>query len=145
MSETNKEKILTVTAIAAAIGAAVGSYAGKDLFNSDSGINEHLREIAEETNKNLPITLDSETRFDSTIGINGTFTYNYTLTNYSYEDIDEDMFRNNMSTKLLNNYCTSEDMKQFLDSGVSVNFVYFGKAGKQVSKFSYQPPDCEDS
>lgn len=142
MTEKTNYKTIVITAIATALGAAAGSYAVKDIFNTSLDKNDPLIKIAEEVNKTLPITLDSETRLDSTFGLNKTFTYNYTLTNYAYEDINIEQFKHNMETKLRNNYCTAEVMKQFLDKGVSVSFAYLGKEGKEILKLSYKPSDC---
>lgn len=87
--------------------------------------------------------LDSETRLDSTIGLAGKFTYNYSLINYTYDELDIDHFNSIMEPKLHNNYCTSDDMKQFLNKDVAVSFAYFAKEGKQVVKYSYKPADCK--
>lgn len=145
MDKTNTKKTVIVTAFATAIGAAAGTYAVKDLFKGGQDGNDRLIEVTNEVNKTLPMMIDSETRLDSTIGLNGTFTYNYTLINHSYEEIDSELFRENMESKLLANYCTSDEMKQFLENDVAISFSYFGKAGGQIAKFAYMPSDCENS
>ncbi|WP_444915942.1 hypothetical protein [Microbulbifer sp. TRSA007] len=100
--------------------------------------------VAEEANKLLPTIIDSETRLDSNVGLNNTFTYIYTLTNYSFDEIDASILEQNLSPKVLNNYCSSSDMKQFVDHGVTVNFRYLGKSGKQILNLSHQPSDCKN-
>ncbi|WHI45381.1 hypothetical protein ACJJIW_08870 [Microbulbifer sp. JMSA004] len=142
-NKISKKNIILVTA-ATAIGSALGSFAVKDLFKENVDQNDRLKKVAEETNKLLPMIIDSETRLDSTVGLNNTFTYIYTLTNYSFDEIDASTLEQNLSPKVLNNYCSSSDMKQFVDHGVTVNFRYLGKAGKQILNLSHQPSDCKN-
>jgi len=144
MENKISKKNMIIVAAAAAIGSALGSFAIKNLFKEDVDPNDRLKKIAEETNKLLPMTLDSETRLDSTVGFNNTFTYIYTLTNYSFDEINAAALEENLAQKVLNNYCTSSDMKQFVDHGVTVNFRYLGKAGKQILNLSHQPSDCKN-
>ncbi|WP_444926795.1 hypothetical protein ACJJI4_01370 [Microbulbifer sp. TRSA002] len=140
----SKKNIILVTA-ATAIGSALGSFAVKDLLKESVDPNDQLKKLAEETNKLLPMTIDSETRLDSTVGLNNTFTYIYTLTNYSFDEVDASALEENLSPKVLNNYCSSSNMKHFVDNEVTVNFRYLGKAGKQIINLSHQPSDCKNS
>lgn len=90
------------------------------------------------------MTLDSETRLDSAIGLNGEFTYNYTFTNYTYEELNLPTLRKNMESRLRNQYCTAKPMVHFRNMGTQVNFIYYGKAGKQALKLSYNLSGCKE-
>lgn len=144
MENKISKKNIILIAVAASLGSALGGFTVQELFTEKLDPNDRLKRVAEEANKFLPMTLDSETRLDSTIGFNNTFTYIYTLTNYTYDDIDASALEESLAQKVLNNYCTSSEMKQFLDHGITVNFRYLGKAGKQILNLSHKPSDCEN-
>lgn len=143
MSKFKNTGLSLITIIATAGGAVLGNYIVNEYFNESLDPNDKLLKIAEEANKVLPVTVDSETILNSTMGLNGEFTYNYTLTNYSYDELDIPILKENMGTKLRNNYCTTDAMKPFRDMSVNVNYIYFGNAGKQLLKLTYGLSDCE--
>ncbi len=92
------------------------------VFNKNS-IDKKLIEVANEINKNCPITLDKETRLDNTLVLpNRTFQYNYTLVNIDKSVIDADELKNYLQPGILNTIKTNPDMKTLRDN--KVNFVY---------------------
>lgn len=142
MSEKNNYKLVIITVIAVTVGSTVGSHMVNIFLPTGLNGDDQLIKVAEEVNKTLPLMIDSQTRLNSTFGLNNTFTYNYTLVNYTHSELDIDIFKSKMEIQLKNNYCTSEDMKYFLKKETQVNFSYFDKEGKQITKLSYNPKDC---
>ena len=87
--------------------------------------------------------VDSETRLDSTVGINRQFRYNYTLVNYAAEELDPAAIKNGMQPKLINNFCSNDDMKFFVENKVPLTYAYFGKNGKQITIITISADQCK--
>lgn len=112
-------------------------------FDKNSSVEAKLRKTSEEMNKSLPMTLDAETRLDTTLAFEKSFAYRYTLINYALEELDKDVFTAQMKPQIKNGYCHSEEMQQFVTAGVTVRYLYYGKSGKQVASIEYKPSDCD--
>ncbi len=116
------------------------SYAAIDEETQD--INSLLLAIANETNKDLPVMVDAETRLDSTLGASGEFAYKYTLVNLAFEEIDQDYFYETMQPILINSVCSTEEMGFFVEQAIPVKYLYYGKNGKQISSILITPDQC---
>lgn len=129
---------------AAGIGKLVGKTATKNLFDGkrETEMRSTLMKAASKINENLPMMVDSETRLDATIGMNKQFRYNYTLMNYTAEDIDIPAFNEAMKPSLVNKVCTTEEMVEFMNYGVSVTYAYHGKNGKKFTAITIKPEFC---
>lgn len=112
------------------------------LQSQASELTKQLMAVANEVNKGLPMTLDEQTRLDSTVGYDDQFTYKYTLTGYAAEEISAEQLKQALQGNLLNTYCTTEDMKFFRDNKVPVNYFYSGKNGKQIVNIAITVSDC---
>jgi hypothetical protein len=136
--------LLLVFAFSGAIGKLVGKtsvdsyYAGK----KEGSIDEVLFQTASKLNEKLPMMVDSETRWDSTIGINKAIRYNYTLINYSASNITAQDLNNALGQKIVNNVCTTKAMQVFVKNGVTVSYAYYGNEGKQITVISVVPSQC---
>lgn len=107
-----------------------------------SELDKQLAQIANEANKSFPTTLDEETRIDNTVGGNGQFTYNYTLTSYTADQLDAQQLNEILRADLVNAYCTSEGTKFFKDNKVPINYSYSGKNGNHIVSITTKPSDC---
>tara|TARA_B110000037_G_C17042257_1_gene474174 strand:- start:78 stop:563 length:486 start_codon:yes stop_codon:yes gene_type:complete len=112
---------------------------------NDFIVNFLLTEEAKKLNKNLPMMEDSETRWDSTIGINKQFRYNLTMINFLESEMDVPAFKQRMLLKLRNYVCTTEEMNFFVSNDVPVTYAYFDNEGKQFAIITIQPTDCSSS
>jgi uncharacterized protein YdbL (DUF1318 family) len=136
--------LLLVIAFSGAIGKLVGKasvenyYAGKN----DGAIDEALQKAAGQMSAKLPMMVDSDTRWDSIMGINKTLRHNYTLVNYSASAVSADDIKNGFGQKLVNRVCTSEEMQVFVKNGVTVSYAYYGNEGKQIIVISIAPSQC---
>jgi hypothetical protein len=136
--------LLLVIAFSGAIGKLVGKasvenyYAGKN----DGAIDEALQKAAGQMSAKLPMMVDSDTRWDSIMGINKTLRHNYTLVNYSASAVSADDIKNGFGKILVNRVCTSEEMQVFVKNGVTVSYAYYGNEGKQIIVISIAPSQC---
>ena len=136
--------VVVVVVFAGGIGKLVGSSTSERFFEGkrEAELNSVLMRAASELNKNLPMMIDSETRFDSSVGINKQFRYNYTLINYAAEDLDPSAIQSTMEPKLKNTVCTTKEMEVFVKNNVPVTYAYHGKNGTQVAVITVQPSAC---
>jgi len=144
---TTEHKKSSIKRIGSVIFFVLAFIAGKYAYQYISGndktdLNSTLMAAANELNINLPMMVDGETRLDSSIGINRTFRYNYTLINYAAEDVDADQFKVNMESTLINSFCTTKEMEVFTKNDVPVTYAYHGKNGKQITTITVNSSQC---
>jgi hypothetical protein len=126
------------------VGNIAGDIASTPIVN-DFFLKKVLTEMAKEENENSPTMVDSETRLDSTIGINKQFRHNYTMINWLESETDVPAFKQRMLSKLRNHVCTTEGMHFFVSNDVPVTYAYFDKEGKQIAIITIKPTDCSSS
>ena len=138
----------TVALIAGVVGGIAGSIASRSFVeklcpSSDRmSIDEGLVKLADQINKMMPMTVDSETRWDSVVpGPNRTISYHYTLVKRSKDELFPDKFVAYMRPRLVNNYKTLEAMKSLRDSGVVLEYRYFDKDGEYITSITVDPKD----
>lgn len=143
----NDKKSSTSTAISLVVGLIaffVAKYGYQHFFGTKAGdLNKELVTPASQLNETLPMMVDSETRLDSTAGFNKTFRYNYTLVNYTSEELDPKSIEAALGEKLINSVCTTKEMEVFTKNSVPVSYAYHGKNGKQVTVITVSPSQCE--
>ena len=132
----------TLTIIITIIAAVIGSWIGQELLFQKPSFDEQLMAIASELNKSCPIVVDSETRLDNSIGgPDKSFTYNYTLINYSKEEIDIDYFVSILRPSILNNVKTNPDLATFRDKKIEMKYSYKDKNGVFITKIIIKPEE----
>ncbi|MDH3690388.1 MAG: hypothetical protein OEU36_13000 [Gammaproteobacteria bacterium] len=137
--------ILIVGSFAGEIGKLIGQSTTNRFFEGkrEGELDQTLMQTAAQINKQLPTMVDANTRMDSTAGLNKTFRYHYTLVKYSVDDVDPKVLAQAMGSKIVNNVCSSKEMRAFVDSGVTVHYAYYGKLGKQITVISVSPEQCK--
>lgn len=85
-----------------------------------------------------------DTRLDSTVGINQQFRYNYTMVDYSTEQLDVKRFIHTTTPKLVNSACTTREMKVFIKNGVPITYAYYGIKGKKFTEITIHPSQCKN-
>lgn len=110
--------------------------------NDGEAVDEALIEAASQLNAKLPMMVDSDTRLDNTMGLNKTLRYNYTLVNYTASSVSAADINNALGQKILNQVCTSKEMRGFIKNGVTVSYAYHGNEGSQITVISVDPSQC---
>ena len=132
--------------IGALFGSLIGGAAGHAVGKASSQrmtIDEAIVKLASEMNKQLPMTIDRDTRLDNiSPGVGRQFTYNYTFVNSRSQDFDRSGWYKEASPVLRKRICTNADMDVFFKNGVSVSYSYQGKDGGHVGKVTISPNDC---
>jgi hypothetical protein len=105
-----------------------------------------LAELADSTNKKLPIMLDKETRWDKTEASSGLrLNYFYTLPNYSSRDVEPNDIQTILKPEIIKQLCTIKEIKTDFQFGVTHGYVYRGNDGIEISRFEINKNDCNNS
>ena len=89
----------------------------------------------------MPLNLDSNTRWDTTIpGPGNCLTYCYTLVNSSKSELNPDDLAK-VKPRLLENYKTNPEMKLFRENGVTLRYQFKDKDGQTVTTIEVSPQD----
>ena len=127
--------------MAVVIGTSVGVSTFIHLQRSGS-TEEKLVQTSKDLNARLPLNVDSDTRWDTTVpGPGKCLTYYYTFVNVSKNEINPGEVSAKMKSKLLLNYRTSPGMKLFRENGVTVRFIFKDKVGETVTSVEASPDE----
>jgi hypothetical protein len=134
-----------ILAIIAAIGSVIVVIQALLLVTTrkSSGFMENfVLGYSNEINKNLPMDIDADTRFDKSIPLpNSTLQYNFTLKNYAKEELDAEVLRNNMYPSILANIKSNADLEALRSYKVTMIYVYFDKNNNEVLRMNFVPKD----
>ena len=101
-----------------------------------------LSEEFEVINRSLPSMIDDSTRLDHASIQGRDIYYDYTLVNWSVENLDISRFMSVMTPKLKTAQCTNEEGLALLNEGRKVVYMYRDKASKPVAKIVVEKSDC---
>ncbi|PWQ92433.1 hypothetical protein [Leucothrix pacifica] len=141
--------LLLVIAFAGAIGKIVGKFTTGQFYEDqkEGALDTVLVNAASHINKKLPMMVDAETRLDSASVFKMGLRLNYTVVNYSAEEIDSSSFNNVKRKDLMNKLCNTDETKIFVENktSLSLSHAYYGKNGKQFSVITVQGSQCKSS
>ena len=126
------------------IGQLAGRFFG-DSFGTgvrEGKLDAQLREAANLLNQRLPMTVDAETRLDSSVAANRQFIYKYTLVNVTADMLTPSELKAAMEETVINRVCTEQGMQVLVKQGVTVSYAYADKNGKEIAVLSVAPSQC---
>jgi len=104
---------------------------------------EHLRKVAAEINRSVPVMIDQETELLPAVGAPGMLIYNYRLVSYSVTQLDARKFAAGAKQRLTQGACgTPETRDDFLKKGVTLRYSYYDKDKQHIATFDVTPADC---
>ena len=146
--DTEKEAKKTKFNLKSIVGVVIGFFIASMGFNylvKNSTVDEQLSKAASNLNKNLPMMVDSETRWDSTVALpDKTLKYFYTLVNYSKDELDINKTGNTIRPLMLNNIRTSSDMELFRRNKVTMIYSYRDKDHNEVMELKFTHDDYKE-
>lgn len=110
-------------------------------FHQRSAINAKLRSVANVMNTRTPMMLNRGTRLDNVVAGDMSITYNYTLTHESASRRLKAVIDNLVPT-YVNRVCTTKAMRFFVMNGITINYTYYGDAGKEITEVSVPASKC---
>ncbi len=141
VAKIQKKSFLGIALITSTIALVVGLATSVQAESED--ISAILVQTADMMNANLPMMIDQDTQWDSSVaGPGKTLTYNYTLLNYSSTEIDTEQFSSNIHEALVGTVCTVPVTKILPENGVLLNFNYYDSEHKLITKVQVPPSDC---
>lgn len=90
---------------------------------------EVMQEVAKDHNNELPMMLDSETRWDSTEGVENGLIYKYTLVNYSLADLESVNLSELLRKEIVDGVCSSPEMEIYVKNGATLKYLYYDMNG----------------
>ena|SRR6266498_3499465 len=115
---------------------------GYESFAKESKtIERTLVDTANDFNKQLPMTLDNETRLDTIIAYKKTLRYKFTL-NTNKDQFDYSGVKKIKEPELINNICTNKNMSILLNKGVNYIYIYYDKSGVELIRFDIDRSKC---
>jgi len=134
--------VFTVLVIAAG-GLDSSSIAFAATRHNETQFEKGLVQFSNQANKSLPMTIDRNTRLDSTVaGPGNRLTYFYTLTNHSASQVNPPSFRTQHAPRIKQTVCGSSDMQSLMKKGMTAVYIYRTNDGKEVMRLDFAPSDC---
>jgi hypothetical protein len=101
-----------------------------------------LKHVVKVANKQYPIMVDADTKLEKTSSEGKTLTYHYTLVNYTADELNAQIFEQNMMPDLLKHTCADSSLRNVVDKGGMIVFQYNGKDQNGVSSMNIKESDC---
>ena len=109
-------------------------------FFKEATFDKAMMAAASQVNESCPIMIDSETRLDNAIALpNKVFQYNYTLINYSKQDLNLEEVKEQIEPGIVNFVKTNPDMKIQRDFKSTIKYAYKDKDGIHLFTIEVSP------
>lgn len=111
---------------------------------SDCGLSVDIQAVVRQYEDQLPTMVDADTRLDRVQFIEPeTIRFQYTLVNYSREELDLDDIREAMVSVHRDQTCNWPTLKQLLEKGAVVSYLYEGKNGASLFTVDVTEGQCQ--
>ncbi|MCK5198362.1 MAG: hypothetical protein KAR21_08430 [Spirochaetales bacterium] len=138
-------KQIIITVIAVTIGSIFGNLGVEYFLNQNNSFDKQMMKAASELNESCPIMVDTDTRLDNSIALpDNVFQYNYTLVNYTKEELDIEKLEENISPNILNNLKTNPSLKIYRDNKVTMAYSYKDKEGIFLFSLEFKHDDYKE-
>ena len=142
MAEVDKQKIIK-TIVGVVVGIAA-YFAVQQLFFRAPSFDKQMMAAASELNESCPMMVDAETRLDNAVAMpDNVFQYNYTMINIKKEDLDVDVFTNELEPFITNSVKTNPDLQVYRDNKVTMAYYYQDMEGEFLTKIVVTPDEYE--
>ena len=105
-------------------------------------LSKALSQAVVTVSKNLPMTLDEDTRLDSVSTVRNFMVYNNTLVKYKAAELDPNSLDEILADVVIKPLCGNKALKSFIDLGVIMVYRYFGNDGQFVTELSKDMSTC---
>ena len=125
--------IIVAALIAGGIGKTIGKRASnvllgdsRPLSKQEASSREVLMKVTGELNKSLPMMVDKDTQLQTVGAADKEIIFNYVLVNYAARDLAWSTNSAQVRSKLINQACSTPEMKKLLENGISLSYHYYG-------------------
>jgi len=103
-----------------------------------------LSDVAEATNRTLPMMVDDQTEFFEAKGLEGVLVLKYRLPSASSGEVDTDQFLSVMTPTVRANACADAELRpHFLDNGVVLRFSYAASDRTEFATIDIDAGHCK--
>lgn len=114
-----------------------------DAENLQAALIKGFNQAAATANKQGPVMVDKETRWDSSsVGPGARMNYFYSFPNYAAADLDKDVILNDVSAMVSKDVCTHAEMQPTLKMGAIYSYVYKGNDDVEIARFEVDAQRC---
>lgn len=111
---------------------------------SDALFEKEMVAASARQNKSLPMMVDKDTRWDTTIpGPGKNWTYVYTLVSPELKNITNKEINDVLGDKIRSGVCTMKEMQVFVEKGVKITYKYRNNEGGFIGEVVVTPEDCK--
>lgn len=136
MNKYRRTLINSVAVVAVSIAAALSPASAKDL-------SAQLQQMATAVNAQLPKMMDKITRLDHLeAGPGNTLTYDFTLVPFASDAATAQKFAAAAPQYVTGRACSNPSVTRLLKMGVTMDYVYKGNDGKEITSFAIHASDC---
>lgn len=114
-----------------------------DSESKSQSIEEVLVQVSNETNKQLPMAVDSVTQLSATIASGKDLIYLYKLTGKDYDSLTQQDLENSLAEGIISGACTMTETKQMLTEGVRLVYRYSNEQGMYLGEIPVTTADCK--
>ncbi len=107
---------------------------------SPPSLQDKMKEVVENTNKNCPLPVDQETRLDK-MAVTGekTLQYYYTLLNVDKNSVDINAYKGPIVNQLVNAVKSNPELRYFRDNDLTFIFTYKDLSGAVLFETTISP------
>lgn len=111
--------------------------------NRDVTSKEYLKEVAEVTNKDLPMMIDEQTELVKLEGLEGILVYHYRLPTIQPGQLTSAYLIKQLRPSVTDNTCAiPETRDNFINKGVTLRYLYKDLNNGEIAQFDIAESDC---
>lgn len=113
-------------------------------LNREATSKEYLMEVAQVTNKDLPIIFDEQTELVKLEGLEGILVYHYRLPKIKPGQITSSYLIEQLRPSVTDNACsTPETRENFINKGVTLRYLYKDFNDDEIAQIDIAESDCQ--
>jgi hypothetical protein len=110
---------------------------------TDQRVHSIARQASEELNQRLPMTVNSQTRADtSVVGPGRRFTYLFTDISDQSKTVTAAQINREIGLSVRNKVCTTDALKLLVDNDYLITYKYFDTDGRFIGDIIVKQRDC---
>jgi hypothetical protein len=119
------------------------TFASSAQTDAERSLSIELTKAVTEINGNAPQKLDEETRLDSAATFSKYIIYNNTMTNYTADQLDVNLFDPIIEETVIGSLCANKGLVGLIEAGVTMVYRYHGKNGQFITELSKDMSTCK--
>lgn len=115
---------------------------GESINKEDLRSRKVLKIIADQVNKQLPMSVGKEMELRRVEGLEGELVYHYVRANTSSDQFDSKQFMDKMRPLAIDLACNSPDMRVYFANGVNARYSFSDNNNQLIGEILVTPKEC---